>query len=139
MEVISGCVEAEVGIRRDLPVLFGTPYLSHHYFFEKVDMPCHLSYSVSPGRALPFEDHDFAFYHVLEKLFFTVNNTILWCSLKLYFEPGVNIVRHAEHTHGARVTVVCVVSYWLHSGRQSGRLSSVRSPDQTDDRSRIKI
>jgi hypothetical protein len=39
------------------------------FFFEKVNMSYHLSYSASTGRGLPFEGHDFAFYHVLEKLF----------------------------------------------------------------------
>ena len=38
-------------------------------FFEKVHMTSSLSYSASTGRALAVQVHDFAFYHVLEKLF----------------------------------------------------------------------
>jgi hypothetical protein len=92
-------MEAEVGIRRDLPVLFGTPYLSHHYFFEKVHMPCHLPYSASSGLALPFEGHDFAFYHVLEKLF--LQSAMQFCG-KNCFEPGVNIAIRGAHAWSSR-------------------------------------
>ena len=50
------------------------------FFFEKVHMPCCLPYSASPGRALAVQGHDFAFYHVLEKLF--LQSAMQLCGVK---------------------------------------------------------